>query len=150
VATLPFFPLNRKDYTLDELDPNGDIMPRFFPEIFGCVACNSCTKSCSRGLNTMQYIAYAKRGDLEKCAHASFDCVACGICSARCPANISHPLVGLLTRRLTGKYIAPKAAHTQQRVDDIAAGAFDAPMDEMMAHSVEAMKDLYNNREIER
>lgn len=60
-------------------------------------------------LNVMQYIAYAQRGEFEKCAHESFDCVGCGICSTRCPAGISHPMVGLLARRLTGKYLAPKS-----------------------------------------
>ena len=42
----------------------------------------------------MQYIAYAQRGELEKCAEESFDCVSCGCCSVRCPAEISHPMVG--------------------------------------------------------
>ena len=42
----------------------------------------------------MQYIAYAQRGEFEKCAEESFDCVMCGICSSRCPAGISHPAGG--------------------------------------------------------
>ena len=43
-----------------------------------------------------RYIAYAQRGELEKCAEESFDCVSCGCCSVRCPAEISHSMVGLL------------------------------------------------------
>jgi len=150
VATLPFFPLNNKNYNIEETKPTDQVMMEIFPEIYACVGCNACTKSCSRGLNTMQYIAYAKRGDYEKCATASFDCVACGICSARCPANISHCLVGLLARRLTGKYIMPPADHTAKRAIDIAAGKFDADMATLMAKPKEEIKELYDNREIEK
>ena len=78
-----------------------------YPEIYSCIGCNACTKACTQNLNVMQYIAYAQRGELEKCAEESFDCVGCGCCSVRCPAGISHPMVGLLARRLTGKYIEP-------------------------------------------
>ena len=56
----------------------------------------------------MQYIAYAQRGEFDKCAEESFDCVMCGVCSSRCPAGISHPQVAMLARRLNGKYLAPK------------------------------------------
>jgi len=150
VATLPFFPLNRKVYELDELAPDANVMMEYFPEIFACVGCGACTKSCSRALNVMQYIAYAKRGDYEKCAHESFDCTACGICSARCPANISHNLVALLARRLTGKYIQPASSHTEERAAAIAAGEYDADMAAIMALSHKEFKELYDNREIEK
>jgi len=150
VATLPFFPLAKKHYDIEDVKPEDSVMMRMFPEIFACVACNSCTKSCSRQLKTMQYIAYAKRNDLEKCAHESFDCVACGICAARCPAGISHPLVGLLARRLTGKYIMPKSEHTESRAADIACGKFDAKVSEMMNKSMDEIQELYNTRDIEK
>ncbi|MDR2168188.1 MAG: (2Fe-2S)-binding protein [Clostridiales bacterium] len=150
VATLPFFPLNKKDYDLNELTPSDNIMMELFPEIYACVGCNACTKSCTRALNVMQYIAMAKRGGFEACAHISFDCTACGICSARCPANISHNLVGLLARRLTGKYIQPEAAHNTAAAAAIAEGRFDAQMDEIMALPMEKLKEMYDNREIEK
>jgi len=150
VATLPFFPLDKKNYDIKETKPTDQIMMHLFPEIYACVACNSCTKSCSRELKTMQYIAYAKRGDFEKCAHESFDCVACGICAARCPAGISHPLVGLLARRLTGKYIMPETEHTKIRVKDITDGKFDEHINNMMSKPIEELKELYNTREIEK
>ena len=68
-------------------------MMQLYPEIYSCIGCNACTKSCTQGLNVMQYIAYAQRGDFEKCARNPFDCVMCGVCSSRCPAGISHPQV---------------------------------------------------------
>ena len=45
-----------------------------YPEIYSCIGCNACTKACTQDLNVMQYIAYAQRGELEKCAEESFDC----------------------------------------------------------------------------
>jgi succinate dehydrogenase/fumarate reductase-like Fe-S protein len=149
VATLPFFPLNRRDYRLEELTPDHTVMMRLFPEIFACIACKSCTKSCARGLQVMQYIAYAKRNDLPACAKESFDCVACGICSARCPADISHPLVGLLARRLTEKYLTPLSAHNQRRVEEINNGEHDASLQEIMALTQVEIAALYDTREIE-
>ena len=149
VATLPFFPLNRRNYQLDELSESHTVMMSLFPEIYACVACNTCTKGCSRDLNVMQYIAYAKRNDLVSCAHESFDCVGCGICAARCPAEISHPLVGLLARRLTGKFILPHSAHNKKRVEEISAGEFDEAINQMANLSSEEIRSLYNQREIE-
>ena len=95
VATLPFFPLVKQVYDMEKVAPTEQIMMQLYPEIYSCIGCNACTKVCPQGLNVMQYIAYAQRGEYEKCAEASFDCVMCGICSSRCPAGISHPQVAM-------------------------------------------------------
>jgi Fe-S oxidoreductase len=97
----------------------------------------------------MQYIAYAQRGEYEKCAEESFDCIMCGVCSSRCPAGISHPQVGVLARRLNGKYLVPQAEHLNSRVKEILNGDFDKLLDELMQKPVEELKELYNHREIE-
>ncbi|MCL2603730.1 MAG: 2Fe-2S iron-sulfur cluster-binding protein [Defluviitaleaceae bacterium] len=149
VATLPFFPLNRREYKLEELTAEHTVMMRLHPEIFACIACGSCTKSCARGLDVMQYIAYAKRNDLSACAKESFDCVACGICSARCPSNISHPLVGLLARRLKGKYLTPAAAHNKNHVEEINDGQYEKSLIELTQLSQAEIAALYDTREIE-
>ena len=98
----------------------------------------------------MQYIAYAQRGEFEKCAEESFDCVSCGCCSVRCPAEISHPHVGLLARRLTGKYIAPETEHLKNRVDEINKGAYDELIEKVMQKPITEMQELYNTRDIEK
>ena len=121
VASIPFFPTDKRLYNIEDLKPNQQVMMELYPEIYSCIGCNACTKACTQDLNVMQYIAYAQRGELEKCAEESFDCVSCGCCSVRCPAGISHPMVGLLARRLTGKYIAPKSEHLEKRVEEILA-----------------------------
>ncbi len=125
-------------------------MMQLYPEIYACVGCNACTKSCTQSLNVMQYIAYAQRGEFEKCAEESFDCVMCGVCSSRCPAGISHPQVAMLARRLNGKYLAPKTAHLENRVKEIKDGTFTELIEALMDKPIEEMQELYNNREIEK
>lgn len=101
----------------------------------------------------MQYIAYAQRGEYEKCAEESFDCVMCGVCSSRCPAGISHPQVAMLARRLNGKYIAPECQHLSDRVNEVNEGIFNDKMAELMSKAVtnvDELKDMYNHRDIEK
>ena len=98
----------------------------------------------------MQYIAYAQRGEYEKCAEESFDCVMCGICSSRCPANISHPQVAMLARRLNGKYLAPHCDHLDERIDEINTGKLEALIESIMNKPIADIKELYNTREIEK
>ena len=150
VATLPFFPLVKAVYDMDKINPSQQIMMQLYPEIYACVGCNACTKSCTQELNVMQYIAYAQRGEYEKCAEESFDCVMCGVCSSRCPAGISHPQVALLTRRLTGKYLAPESEHLKNRVAEIDRGDCKAALEAIMNTPLEEQKNLYNHREIEK
>ena len=150
IATLPFFPLVKQQYDIKKVSPTQMIMMQLYPEIYACVGCNACTKACTQELNVMQYIAYAQRGEFEKCAEESFDCVMCGVCSSRCPAGITHPQVGLLARRLTGKYLAPETEHLRERVEEIRHGAYDALIEQIMGKPITEMKELYNTREIEK
>ena len=150
IATLPYFPLVKEVYNIEEVSPSEQIIMQLYPEIYSCIGCNACTKTCPQELNVMQYIAYAQRAEYEKCAEASFDCVMCGICSSRCPAKISHPQVALLARRLTGKYIVPAAEHLTQRVQEIDEGTFTQLVEELMQKPLDELKELYNHREIEK
>ena len=149
ISTLPFFPLLKQLYEINEIKPDERIFMHLYPEIYSCIGCNACTKSCPQELKTMQYIAYAQRAEYAKGAKESFDCVMCGICSSRCPAGISHPQVGLLVRRLYGKYIANPSAHLEKRVEEIERGEFETLLAELMNRPVEKIKELYNTREIE-
>jgi len=150
VATLPFFPLVKETYDIQKAKPTEAIMMQLYPEIYSCIGCNACTKVCPQNINVMQYIAYAQRGEYEKCAEESFDCVMCGICSSRCPAGISHPQVAMLARRLNGKYLAPKSEHLQKRVDEIIGGEFQTLIENLMGKPLEEVQELYNTREIEK
>jgi heterodisulfide reductase subunit C len=150
VATLPFFPLVKQVYDVEKIKPTEQIMMQLYPEIYACIGCNACTKSCTQGLNVMQYIAYAQRGQYAECAEESFDCVMCGVCSSRCPAGISHPQVAELSRRLYGKYIAPETQHLIDRVTEINDGKFVELIESLMNKPIDELKELYNNREIEK
>ena len=150
VATLPFFPLVKQVYDVNKIKPSEQVMMQLYPEIYACIGCNACTKACTQDLNVMQYIAYAQRGDFAKCAEESFDCVMCGVCSSRCPAGISHPQVAELARRLYGKYLAPQTQHLIDRVKEIEDGEYVELIEALMNKPIEELKELYNNREIEK
>ena len=146
IARIPYFPTDKRTYSIEDLKANQEVMMSLYPEIYACIGCNACTQS----LKVMQYIAYAQRGDFKACAEESFDCVSCGCCSVRCPAGISHPMVGMLARRLNGKYLTPEAEHLNNRVAEINEGKFDEAMKDMMTKPIDEIKELYNTREIEK
>ncbi|HZK19678.1 MAG TPA: 4Fe-4S dicluster domain-containing protein [Treponemataceae bacterium] len=150
IATLPFFPMDKRVFNIENTQPTQEIMMQLYPEIYSCVGCNACTKACPQDIHVMQYIAYAQRGEFEKCAEESFDCVMCGICSSRCPAGISHNQVALLARRLNGKYITPKSEHLEKRVQDILDGLYKNDMQAIMKKPIKEIKKDYNNRDIEK
>ena len=56
----------------------------------------------------------------------------------------------MLARRLNGKYLAPKSQHLEDRVKEIKDGTFNELIENLMGKPVEEMKELYNNREIEK
>lgn len=147
---LPFFPAIRADYYLEELPADGETILDRYPEISRCFGCNTCTKSCPQELEVLDYMAAALRGDIPALADASFDCIMCGLCAARCPAELVPYNVGLLGRRLYGKYIAPPAPHLQHRIEELRAGAFQAEVAELKALQTPELKVRYNARTIEK
>ena len=150
ITQIPYFPTDKRTYEVNDLQPGQKVMMELYPEIYSCIGCNACTKACTQSLSVMQYIAYDQRGDFKACAEESFDCVSCGCCSVRCPAGISHPMVGMLARRLNGKYLTPEAEHLNTRVEEIKEGKFDEAMKDMMNKPLDEIKELYNTREIEK
>ncbi|RKZ31493.1 4Fe-4S ferredoxin [bacterium] len=149
IAQLPFFPAVKKTYDIEKLKPENDTLITIYPEIGRCVACNTCTKSCPQDLEVMDYIQAALRGDIEKVAHLSFDCIMCGLCAARCPAEIVHYNVGILARRLYGKYLNPKSKHLEDRLEDIEKGKFDAELEELKNMSREELEKTYIARDLD-
>ena len=148
LAQIPFFPAVKKTYDIDELEPNDEVLSNIYPEINRCVGCNTCTKSCPQELDVMDYIQAALRGEIEKVAHLSFDCIMCGLCAARCPAEIVHYNVGILARRLYGKYLVKKGEYLPKRLSELKDGKFDKPMKEIMGLSREELIKRYYDREI--
>ncbi len=97
----------------------------------------------------MDYMAAAMRGDVARLAELSFDCVMCGLCTSRCPAEICQYNIAILGRRLYSKYIAPKAEHLALMVKEVEKDKYEQMLRELMDTDEEALKNLYNTREIE-
>ncbi len=149
IAVLPFFPVNRKTYNIRDLAPAPEIFIQLYPEILRCMGCNACTKSCPMDISTMEYIAAAIRGDIKKAAELSFDCVMCGLCTARCPGELTQYHIGILARRIYGRYIAPKADHVREMVERVAEGRYEEGLRRLMAAPIGELKAIYTRREME-
>lgn len=150
IMQMPFFPANRPGYDLEKVakDPHEELRS-LYPEVFRCVGCGTCTRTCPMDIDVMDYIALMKRGDMKAAAEKSFDCVMCGLCVSRCPAQISQFTAAMFVRRVCGRYILPKAGHLEKRVADVKAGRYEAMLKELLAMKQEDVKKLYVERERE-
>jgi len=149
LTQIPFFPAKKATYDINELKPLAEEVLKTYPELFRCVSCNTCTKSCPQDLQVMDYVQAALRGDIAMAADLSFDCIMCGLCAARCPAEIVQYNIGILCRRLYGKYIAKKAEHLERRVAEVNDGKFDQEIEKLMTADESTLRKLYAEREIE-
>ncbi|MBI5234564.1 MAG: 4Fe-4S dicluster domain-containing protein [Deltaproteobacteria bacterium] len=150
IVQLPFFPANRPNYNLGELrsDPHEELR-RLYPEVFKCVGCGTCTRTCPMDIDVMDYIALMKRGDLKGAAQKSFDCVMCGLCAARCPAQISQYTAAMFVRRLYGKLILPKAGHLEKRVEAVKGRRYEDMLKGLAKLGKDELEKLYVERERE-
>lgn len=149
LVQMPFVPVVSRRYDVNNITAKPNTLLQHFPEIAGCVACNTCTRACPQGLQVMDYVQASLRGDIERAAMLSFDCIACGICSSRCPADIKHYAVSLLARRLYGKYVTPDAPHLAARVVELQSGRLAADLAALMALSQEELRARYEQRTFE-
>ena len=149
ITQIPFFPANKATYDIEKLEPTGSTMAALYPEIFKCVGCGTCTRSCPMDIDVMEYISKAIRGDIAGAAELSFDCVMCGLCSARCPAEEAQYNIGILARRLYGRHIAPRAKHVAHSVENVEKKSFEKGLKKLKGMKQEELEKLYNEREIE-
>ncbi len=149
LAQIPFVPADKPVYDINKLEPTVVSFQKVYPEVFRCVACNTCTKACPQDLEVMDYIQAVIRGDIAKAADLSFDCICCGLCAIRCPAEIVQYNVGLLARRLYGKYLSPKSKQLDKRIKEIEQGKFDKEISALMKMGREELQKKYYEREME-
>jgi len=149
LSQLPAIPGQKAIYDLDRLEPTVATFQKLYPEVFRCVACNTCTKACPQDLEVMDYIQAAVRGDIEKVMDLSFDCICCGLCAIRCPAEIVQYNVGLLAKRLYGKYLSKKSKELEKRLREVKARKFDKEYESLMNMSKKDLKKIYYQRDLE-
>lgn len=150
IVQLSFFPSNKADYDIRKLDASSNTIMSLYPEVFRCLQCNTCSKICPQDINVMGYIACAMKGDIEGLAEKSFNCLMCGLCSIRCPAELVQHQVALLGRRLYGRYVAKKAVHLKERLEEIKAGKFEPEYKAVMAKNKDELKKMYEERDIKK
>jgi len=149
LGQIPFFPAKRATYDITQLTPEAATLFRLYPELLRCLGCGTCTKACPQELNVKGYMAAAMRGNIALVANMSFDCIMCGLCAARCPAEEPQYNIGILARRLYGRYLSPRSEHLHQRVEEIQAGKFSGTIAELKALNREALVERYKARDIE-
>ena len=150
LAQLPAIPGKKAIYDLDELEANVATIQKLYPEVFRCVACNTCTKVCPQELEVMEYIQAAMRGDIERVMDLSFDCVACGLCAIRCPAEIIHFNVAILCRRLYGKYLSVKSPEVEKRLQELEDKKYEDEYKELINMDKDKLKKKYYDRDMEK
>ncbi len=149
LTQIPFYPAERAQYRLDELEPTFATMVRLYPQVLKCLGCGTCTKSCPQDLQVKDYMAAAMRGDISRVADLSFDCIMCGMCVSRCPAEEAQPNIAILARRLHGRYLAPRARHLSERVAEVRSGKYDDEFAKMREMVDSELRQMYNTRDIE-
>ena len=150
ITQLPFFPMKRTSFDIENLHGTPDELIRMhYPEVFKCVGCGTCTRTCPMEIDVMGYVAAMKQGNIEKAAEKSFDCILCGLCASRCPAQISQPTAALMARRLSARMLTPKAAHLESRAEEVKSGKYEAMLADLTKMDEESLKELYLERERE-
>jgi succinate dehydrogenase/fumarate reductase-like Fe-S protein len=149
LAQIPFFPAQRANYDITQLEPIATTLFATYPEVLRCLGCGACTKACPQEIDVRSYMAAGMRGDIARMADLSFDCIMCGLCAARCPAEEAQYNIAILARRLYGRYLAPRSEHLRRRLEEIEAGNFDAELAELKGLDDEALKARYKARDIE-
>jgi succinate dehydrogenase/fumarate reductase-like Fe-S protein len=149
LVQIPYFPAVKAVYDLEKIPANDDKIKALYPDIVKCFGCNTCTKACPQELEVMWWMTDALRGDIPAVADRSFDCLMCGLCAARCPQGLVPYYVGLLCRRLNGRYLTPPAGHLDTRIAEIASGKFDAEIAAMKNAKEEELRRLYAGRDVE-
>jgi heterodisulfide reductase subunit C len=149
LVQIPYFPAVKALYDLEKLKPEAETIKALYPDIVKCYGCNTCTKSCPQELEVMWFMTDALRGDIPAAADKSFDCVMCGLCAARCPQGLVPYYVGLLCRRLYGRYQTTPAGHVENRIKEIESGKFDAEIEALKKADVKELRRHYTERDME-
>lgn len=149
LTQIPFYPANKAQYCLEELEPTVNTLMKLYPEMTRCVSCNTCGKICPQDIKVMEFVNAAIRGDIRRAAELSFECIMCGLCASRCPAEIVQYYIGILCRRLYSRHVAKPAQDLAARVQEIEQGRFTEEFSKLKNSSQEELMKLYAARDME-
>ena len=81
---------------------------RQMPELQACIACGSCTATCTAGnltqFNFRKVHTLVRRGEYESAYEEMNKCMLCGKCRLVCPRGINTRGVVMLIKRELGEY----------------------------------------------
>jgi formate hydrogenlyase subunit 6/NADH:ubiquinone oxidoreductase subunit I len=149
LTQIPFYPANRASYDFEQLTSNPEEIFKLYPEVFRCLACNSCTKVCPMDVPVMDVISAIKQGDVARAAVLSFSCIQCGLCVSRCMGELPQYHIFQLARRIYGSKIAPSAQHLAEAVDAVKNGRYEEELEKLKKSDVKQLTEIYKAREIE-
>lgn len=149
LTQMPFYPANRAAYNYSELEANPEEIFKLYPELFRCVACNSCSKVCPMDVEVMDMISLLKQGDIARAAELSFSCIQCGLCASRCMGELPQYHLAQLARRIYGGKLAARAEHLNEAVRAIREGKYDECLDALAGAGEDEVRKLYEEREME-
>jgi ferredoxin len=149
LTQIPFYPANKAIYDIDKVEPTAEDLLKYYPELSRCLACGTCNRACPQDIKVCEYMQAALRGDIARVADLSFDCIMCGLCASRCPAEEVQYLIGILARRMYGKYVAPKAPHLRDRIEELKTDGYSTEIDKLMNTPEEQLRKAYADRDME-
>ena len=149
LAQIPFYPANRARYDLEQLTAEPEEIFKLYPEVFRCIACNSCTKACPMDIPVMDVISAVKQGDIARAAELSFSCIQCGLCVSRCMGELPQYHIAQLARRIYGSKLVPRAQHLAEAVTAARDEKCQKMLGELMKSDIRQLIASYNSREIE-
>jgi len=149
LTQIPFYPANRASYDFEQLTSNPEEIFKLYPEVFRCIACNSCTRVCPMDVEVMDVISAIKQGDIARAATLSFSCIQCGLCVSRCLGELPQYHIAQLARRIYGSKIVPRAQHLIEAVAAVKKGKYQERLESLMKCDINQLTGIYQAREIE-
>jgi formate hydrogenlyase subunit 6/NADH:ubiquinone oxidoreductase subunit I len=149
LTQIPFYPANRANYNFEELTSSPEEIFKLYPEIFRCLACNTCTKACPMEVPVMDVISAIKQGNITRAAELSFSCIQCGLCTSRCLGELPQYHIAQLARRIYGSKIALRDKHLLEAVEAAKSGKYQGMLEEMMKCDLQQLMKAYRAREME-
>ena len=149
LTQIPFYPANRASYDFEQLGTNPEEIFKLYPEVFRCLACNSCTKVCPMDVPVMDVISAIKQGDIARAATLSFSCIQCGLCVSRCLGELPQYHIAQLARRIYGGKIVSRAQHLAEAVEAVKSGRYEEELEKLKKSDLKQLAEIYEAREIE-